>query len=185
MTIKRIDDLANVGSSGLTRRSALRRGAAVTALLGGGLAVRSTAAQDATPRPVEQVPGTVGTLFSVIATNLPAGEVDLSLARVVSQPGDGDLEDYFTFPGPVAFVIESGTMICRCGTADDPCLHLHADGTSTPAPPSPEDIELGPGEGLYIPANTPDSFFVAGAEPVVELDVAIFPSETPPATPAA
>ena len=75
-------------------------------------------------------------------------------------------------------------MVCRCGTVESPCLLLHADGTNEPAPPMPTDIPLAPGEGLYIPTNTPDSFFIPGDEPTVELDLTIFPSQTP-ATPTA
>jgi hypothetical protein len=171
---------ARIACRRLTRRTALASGGAGlgTALLGGGLAARPAAAQDATPSPITevgQVPGTVGTLFSVVAPDLPAPPVEITLARVVSQPGDGDLEDFFTFPGPLAFVLESGTEVCRCGTAESPCLLLHADGTSEPAPPIPADIPLGQGEGLFIPANTPDSFFIPGDEPAVELDLSIFP----------
>ena len=189
MDTRRVEGLAPVRSGGLSRRSALRRGAAATALATGGLAFRPAAAQEATPAPIteaEQVPGTVGTLFSAVATHLPPPPVEITLARAVSQPGDGDLEDYFTFPGPFAFVVESGEIVCRCGTADSPCLLLRADGTSEPAPPVPADIPLGPGEGLYIPANTPDSFFIPGDEPEVELDLSIVPAvgeATPEATP--
>jgi hypothetical protein len=130
------------------------------------------------------VPGTVGTFFSVVAQELPTAPVEITLARAVSQPGDGDLEDYFTFPGPFAFVIESGIIICRCGTDEDPCTILRADGATEAAPPVPADISLGPGEGLFIPANTPDSFTVEGSEPVVELDLSIFPAAEPVGTPA-
>jgi hypothetical protein len=112
----------------------------------------------------------------------------MSLTRVVAQPGDGDLEDYFTFPGPVAFIVESGQVICRCGTAEDPCIILRSDGTNEPAPPVPADIPLGPGEGLYIPTNVPDSFTIPGTEPEYELDLTLWPvgaQATPAASPTA
>jgi hypothetical protein len=176
----------------LTRRATLASGGAglATALLGTGgpTRIRPAAAQEASPSPITeagQIPGTVGTLFSVIAVDLPPAPVEVTLARVVSQPGDGDLEDFFTFPGPLAFVLESGAEVCRCGTAESPCLLLRADGTSEPAPPIPADIPLVPGEGLYIPANTPDSFFIPGDEPAVELDLSIFPPQAPAGTPEA
>ena len=172
----------------ITRRSALRGGATVTALIGVGVTARATAAQEATPVVITDpgmVPGTVGTLFRAVATDLPPSPVQITLARAVAQPGDGDLEDYFTFPGPFAFVVESGVEICRCGTAESPCILLHADGTSEPAPPAPADIRLGPGEGLFIPTNTPDSFTVPGPDPAVELDLSIFPAESPSESPVA
>jgi len=179
---------------GVSRRTALRGlgGGLAAAGLAAGLAGRAAAqgaTPAATPAPITnagQVPGTVGTLFGVVAADLPPAPVEITLARAVSQPGDGDLEDYFTFPGPFAFVVESGVEVCRCGTAESPCLLLRPDGTSEPAPPSPADIRLGPGEGLYIPTNTPDSFFIPGPDPVVELDLSIFPAQTAPeATPEA
>jgi hypothetical protein len=176
-------------SSRLSRRVALLTGAAFGAtsvgLAVGGTAAGGAAAQDASPSPITEIPGAVGTLFSVVAADLPPPPVEVTLARVVSQPGDGDLEDFFIFPGPLAFVLESGAEVCRCGTVESPCLLLHVDGTSEPAPPSPADIPLGPGEGLYIPANTPDSFFIPGDEPAVELDLSIFPAQAAPGTPEA
>lgn len=188
MDANRIDEFTKVRSEGLTRRSALRRGAAATVILGAGLVVRPAAAQDATAVPItdaEMIPGTVGTLFNAVVTDLPPAPVQVTLARAATQPGQGDLDDYFTFPGPFAFVVESGLEICRCGTADTPCLLLRADGTSEPAPPAPADIRLGPGEGLFIPANIPDSFMVPGPDPAIELDLSIFPAEMPAGTPVA
>ncbi len=170
--------------NGLTRRAAMRRGAIATALLGG-LAARPILAQDATPVLVTDIPGTVGTLMSVVTADLPPAPVEIALTRAVTEPGVGDLEDYFTFPGPLAFIIESGTMTCRCGSEGAPCLHLHADGTNEEAPLIPTDIILGPGEGLYVPANTQDSFINPGPDPVVELDLSIFPAEAPDGTPPA
>ena len=178
--------------NGVTRRAALRGvgGGLAAAGLGAGLAGR-VAAQEATPVPITDAamaPGTVGTLFSAVVADLPPAPVEVTLARAVSQPGDGDLEDYFTFPGPFAFVVESGQIVCRCGTAESPCLLLRADGTSEPAPPVPADIPLGPGEGLFIPPNTPDSFTIPGPDPEVELDLSIFPAAaeaTPAASPTA
>ena len=180
-------------ADGVTRRAALRGigGGLAAAGLAAGLAGRAAAqgaTPAATPAPITdagQIPGVAGTLFAVVAADLPPAPVEIALARAVAQPGDGDLEDYFTFPGPFAFVVESGVEVCRCGTAESPCLILRADGTSEPDPPSPADIRLGPGEGLYIPANTPDSFFIPGPDPVVELDLSIFPAQAAPGTPAA
>ena len=129
--------------------------------------------------------GTAGPLFSAVATSLPPGPMQVTLYRGIVQPGDGDLEDYFTFPGPFAFIVESGVEICRCGTVEVPCLLLRADGTSEPAPPAPADIRVGPGQGLFIPANSLDSFAVPGPEPAVELDLSIFPAQAPVGTPVA
>jgi hypothetical protein len=148
----------------------------------GGFAAHSTVAQDASP--VSEVPGVVGALFDILVEDMPPAPVQVTLARVVSQPGDGDLEDYFTLPGPLAFILESGIEVCRCGAEESPCLLLHADGTNEPAPVIPTDIMLGPGEGLYIPANTPDSYFIPGPDPVSEIDLSMFPVESPAATPA-
>jgi hypothetical protein len=144
------------------------------------------AAQESTPVTItgfEELGLTVGTLFSTQIEDLPAAPVEVSLARVTSQPGDGDLDDYFTFPGPVLFIVESGQIICRCGTADDPCIILRTEGANEPAPPVPADIPLGPGEGLYIPTNTPDSFTNPGPDPQVEVDLTIWPAGAQ-ATPA-
>jgi hypothetical protein len=173
-----------VPSTSVTRRTAVRRGVIATAALGG-LAAHPSRAQDASPVQTSDIPGTVGTLLSVVATDIPSGPVEVALSRVVAEAGLGDLEDYFTFPGPLAFIVESGTVICRCGTDESPCLHLHADGSNEPAPVIPTDITLGPGEGLYIPTNTPDSFIVPGPEDEVELDLSIFPAEEPTGTPPA
>ena len=165
----------------MTRRTAVRRGAFASALLGG-WAFRPAAAQDASP--ITDVPGVAGTLFDLPMADIPPAPVQVTLDRVVSQPGDGDLEDYFTLPGPLAFIVESGVEICRCGVEESPCLLLHADGTNEPAPVIPAEIRLGPGEGLYIPANTPDSFYIPGPDPVSEIDLSMFPAEAPTATPA-
>ena len=177
--------------NGVTRRAALRGvgGGLAVAGLGAGLAGR-VAAQEATPPTVTELSelGTVGTLFTAVVADLPPAPVEVTLARLVTQPGEGDLEDYFTFPGPLAFVVESGRVVCRCGTAEAPCFVLRADGTSEPAAPLPADIPLGPGEGLYIPANTPDSFTNPGPDPEVELDLTIWPAgaqATPAASPTA
>src|SRR5688500_10714024 len=86
----------------LTRRTAIGRGVIATAMLGG-LSAPSARAQDASPVQISDIPGTVGTLLSVVATDIPAGPVEIALSRVVSEAGLGDLEDYFTFPGPLAF----------------------------------------------------------------------------------
>lgn len=169
-----------------TSRRTVLSSAAIGAVVGLGTRIGTAGAQEATPAAITDaasVPGTAATFFSVVAQDLPAAPVEITLARAVSQPGDGDLEDYFTFPGPLAFVIESGVIICRCGTDESPCTILRADGTTEAAPPVPADISLGPGEGLFIPANTPDSFIVEGAEPVVELDVSIFPAAELAGTP--
>ncbi len=173
-----------VPTTPVTRRTAVRRGVMTTALLGG-LAADLARAQEASPVQTSDIPGTVGTLMSVVATDIPPGPVEIALARVVSEPGLGDLEDYYTYPGPLAFIVESGTLTCRCGTDESPCLLLHADGTNEPAPVIPTDITLGPGEGLYIPTNTPDSFIVPGPDVEVELDLSIFPAEAPTGTPPA
>lgn len=170
----------------LSRRTVMRS-AAAGAALGLGARIPAAAAQDATPETVTDVADIstmVGTLFSMVTDNLPEGPVEIALARAVTEPGVGDLEDYFTFPGPFAFVVESGAMTCRCGTEESPCTVFRADGTSEPAPPVPADIPLGPGEGLFIPTNSPDSFIVDGDEPEVELDLSIFPVDGPAATPA-
>jgi hypothetical protein len=163
--------------------------AALLAVLGSG--PRHAVAQEATPETVTnlaELEQTVGTLFTTEVADLPPGPVEVTLARVVSQPGDGDLEDYFTFPGPVAFIVESGQIICRCGTAEDPCIILRSEGTNESAPPVPADIPLGPGEGLYIPANVPDSFTIPGQEPETEIDLTLWPAgaqATPAASPTA
>ena len=159
--------------------------AALVAALGSG--PTQVAAQEATPETItgfEELGLTVGPLFSIVLEDLPPTPVEMSLARTSTQPGDGDLEDYFTFPGPTAFIVESGKIICRCGTAEDPCIILRSDGTNEPAPPVPADISLGPGEGLYIPSNVPDSFTNPGPDPQVEIDLALWPAGAQ-ATPAA
>jgi hypothetical protein len=149
------------------------------------------AAQEATPVTVtdfEELGLTVGPLFSIQVEDLPPPPIEMSLVRTTSQPGDGDLEDYFTFPGPVAFIVESGQIVCRCGTAEDPCIILRSEGTNEPAPPVPADIPLGPGEGLYIPTNSPDSFTNPGPDPQVEVDLTLWPvgaQATPAPSPTA
>lgn len=159
---------------------------AAGAVLGVGARTGVVTAQEATPETVTDVADIstmVGTLFSMVTDQLPEPPVEIALARAVTEPGVGDLEDYFTFPGPFAFIVESGAMTCRCGTEESPCTVFRADGTSEPAPPLPADIPLGPGEGLFIPTNTPDSFIVDGDDPEVELDLSIFPAEGPAGTP--
>jgi hypothetical protein len=201
----RIDDPVSSSSERLDARPAngvgrLPRRTVTSGLVGGGalaalvaaLGARPTqgAAQESTPVAVtdfEELGLTVGPLFGIRVEDLPPPPVEVSLARVTSQPGDGDLEDYFTFPGPVAFIVESGRIICRCGTAESPCIILRSEGPNEPAPPVPADIPLGPGEGLYIPTNTPDSFANPGPDPQSELDLTIWPvgaQATPAAGPA-
>jgi hypothetical protein len=195
MESERIDAPQTMGASRLPRRTVtggLAGSGALAALLAA-LGSRSTpvAAQEATPVTVtsfEELGLTVGPLFSIVVEDLPATPVEMSLVRTSTQPGDGDLEDYFTFPGPLAFIVESGTITCRCGTAEDPCIILRSDGTNEPAPPVPADIPLAPGEGLYIPANVPDSFTNPGPDPEVEIDLTLWPvgaQATPAATPTA
>jgi hypothetical protein len=195
MEAERVDARQMIGVSRLPRRTVtggLAGGGALAALLAA-LGSRATrvAAQEATPETIsdfEALGLTVGPLFSIVVEDLPAAPVEMSLARVTSQPGDGDLEDYFTFPGPTAFIVEAGQIICRCGTAEDPCIILRSEGTNEPAPPVPADIPLGPGEGLYIPTNSPDSFTNPGPDPESELDLTIWPAgaqATPVASPTA
>jgi hypothetical protein len=195
MESERVDAPQAMGVSRLPRRTVtggLAGGGALAALLAA-LGSRSTpvAAQEATPVTVtdfEELGLTVGPLFSLVVEDLPAPPVEMSLVRTTTQPGDGDLEDYFTFPGPVAFIVESGQIICRCGTAEDPCIILRSEGTNEPAPPVPADIPLGPGEGLYIPTNTPDSFTNPGPDPQVEIDLTLWPvgaQATPAPSPTA
>ena len=195
MESDRVDTRQTMGVSRLPRRTVaggLAGGGALAALLAAfGSGPARVAAQESTPVTItgfEELGLTVGPLFSPVVEDLPPPPVEIALARVVSQPGDGDLEDYFTFPGPVAFIVESGQIICRCGTAEDPCIILRSDGTNEPAPPVPADIPLGPGEGLYIPTNVPDSFTNPGPDPQSELDVTIWPvgaQATPAASPTA
>ena len=190
MEPEQVDALQAIGVSRLPRRTVtggLVGGGALAALVAA-LGSRPTrvAAQEATPVTItdfEELGLTVGPLFSIQVEDLPPPPVEMSLVRTTSQPGDGDLEDYFTFPGPVAFIVESGQIICRCGTAEDPCIILRSEGTNEPAPPVPADIPLGPGEGLYIPTNTPDSFANPGPDPQVEVDLTIWPvgAQAPPA----
>jgi hypothetical protein len=195
MESEQIDARQAKSVSRLPRRSVtggLVGGSALAALVAA-LGVRPTqvAAQEATPVTItdfEELGLTVGPLFSIQVEDLPPPPVEMSLVRTTSQPGDGDLEDYFTFPGPVAFIVESGQIICRCGTAEDPCIILRSEGTNEPAPPVPADIPLGPGEGLYIPTNTPDSFTNPGPDPQVEVDLTIWPvgaQATPAPSPTA
>jgi hypothetical protein len=168
--------------SRLPRRSVtggLVGGGALAALVAA-LGTRQTqvAAQEATPVTItefEELGLTVGSLFSIQVEDLPPPPVEISLVRTTSEPGGGDLEDYFTFPGPLAFIVESGQVICRCGTAENPCTILRSEGINEPAPPVPADIPLGPGEGLYIPTNTPDSFTNPGPDPQVEVDLTLWP----------
>ena len=195
MEAERVDTGQAMGVSQLPRRTVtggLAGGGALAALLAAlGSRATQVAAQEATPLPVkgfEELPVTIGPLFSTVLEDLPPVPVEVSLVRTTSQPGDGDLEDYFTFPGPVAFILESGQIVCRCGTAESPCTILRSEGTNEPAPPVPADIPLGPGEGLYIPTNVPDSFTVTGPDPEVELDLTIWPAgaqATPVASPTA
>jgi hypothetical protein len=195
MESEQIDARQAKSVSRLPRRSVtggLVGGSALAALVAA-LGARPTqvAAQEATPVTItdfEELGLTVGPLFSIQVEDLPPPPVEMSLVRTTSQPGDGDLEDYFTFPGPVAFIVESGQIICRCGTAEDPCIILRSEGTNEPAPPVPADIPLGPGEGLYIPTNTPDSFTNPGPDPQVEVDLTIWPvgaQATPAPSPTA
>jgi hypothetical protein len=190
-----VDARQAMGVSRLPRRTVtggLAGGGALAALLAA-LGSRATlvAAQEATPLPIkgfEELGLTIGPLFSTVVEDLPPPPVEMSLVRTTSQPGDGDLDDYFTFPGPLAFINESGQIICRCGTTGAPCIILRSDGTNEPAPPVPADIPLGPGEGLYIPTNVPDSFSVTGPDPEVELDLTLWPAgaqATPVASPTA
>jgi hypothetical protein len=195
MESERVDARKSMGVSRLPRRTVtggLAGGGALAALVAalGSQPIR-VAAQESTPVTItgfEELGLTVGTLFSTQIEDLPAAPVEVSLARVTSQPGDGDLDDYFTFPGPVLFIVESGQIICRCGTADDPCIILRTEGANEPAPPVPADIPLGPGEGLYIPTNTPDSFTNPGPDPQVEVDLTLWPvgaQATPAPSPTA
>ena len=195
MESEQIDVRQAKSVSRLPRRSVtggLVGGSALAALVAA-LGARPTqvAAQEATPVTItdfEELGLTVGPLFSIQVEDLPPPPVEMSLVRTTSQPGDGDLEDYFTFPGPVAFIVESGQIICRCGTAEDPCIILRSEGTNEPAPPVPADIPLGPGEGLYIPTNTPDSFTNPGPDPQVEVDLTLWPvgaQATPAPSPTA
>jgi hypothetical protein len=195
MESEQIDARQAKSVSRLPRRSVtggLVGGSALAALVAA-LGARPTqvAAQEATPVTItdfEELGLTVGPLFSIQVEDLPPPPVEMSLVRTTSQPGDGDLEDYFTFPGPVAFIVESGQIICRCGTAEDPCIILRSEGTNESAPPVPADIPLGPGEGLYIPTNTPDSFTNPGPDPQVEVDLTIWPvgaQATPAPSPTA
>jgi hypothetical protein len=195
MESERVDAPQAIGVSRLPRRtvtSGLAGGAALAALVAA-LGARPTqvAAQESTPETItdfEELGLVAGPLFSIQVEDLPPTPVEVSLVRTTSQPGDGDLEDYFTFPGPVFFIVESGQVICRCGTAEDPCIILRSEGTNEPAPPVPADIPLGPGEGLYIPTNTPDSFTNPGPDPQVEIDVTMWPvgaQATPAPSPTA
>jgi hypothetical protein len=195
MESERIDARQTMSESRLPRRTVtggLAGGGALAALVAA-LGARPTrvAAQEATPETIagfEDLGLTVGPLFSTVVEDLPSAPVEMSLTRVTSQPGDGDLDDYFTFPGPVLFIVESGQIICRCGTAEDPCIILRSEGTNEPAPPVPADIPLGPGEGLYIPTNSPDSFINPGPDPQVELDLTLWPvgaQATPAPSPTA
>ena len=195
MESERVDARQANNVSRLPRRTVtggLAGGGALAALVAA-LGSRSTqvAAQESTPVTItgfEELGLTVGPIFSTVVEDLPPAPVEMSLARVTSQPGDGDLDDYFTFPGPLAFIVESGQIICRCGTAEAPCIILRSDGTNEPAPPIPADIPLGPGEGLYIPSNTPDSFTNPGPDPQVELDLTLWPvgaQATPAPSPTA
>jgi len=163
-------------SNRTSRRTALRRGAMAVALTGSGLAVRSASAQEATPdAPLTTIPGFAGPILSAVFTDLPTAPAEVSISRAVTQPGEGDIEDFFAFAGPLAFIVESGVLTCRCGTAENPCILIGPTGAGEPAPPIPADILLGPGQGLYIPANTQDSYTNAGDEPVVEIDLLILP----------
>ncbi len=195
MESERVDARKSMGVSRLPRRTVtggLAGGGALAALVAalGSQPIR-VAAQESTPVTItgfEELGLTVGPLFSIQVEDLPPPPVEMSLARVTSQPGDGDLDDYFTFPGPVLFIVESGQIICRCGTAEDPCIILRSEGTNEPAPPVPADIPLGPGEGLYIPTNTPDSFTNPGPDPQVEVDLTLWPvgaQATPAPSPTA
>ncbi len=182
MELKQVDARQAMGVSRLPRRTVtggLAAGGALAALVAAlGSRPIQVAAQESTPVTItgfEELGLTVGPLFSTQLEDLPATPVEVSLARVTSQPGDGDLDDYFTFPGPVLFIVESGQIIFLCGTADDPCIILRSEGANEPAPPVPADIPLGPGEGLYIPTNTPDSFTNPGPDPQVEVDLTIWP----------
>jgi hypothetical protein len=182
MESERVDARQAIGVSRLPRRTVtggLAGGGALAALVAAfGSGPTRVAAQEATPVTVtdfEELGLTVGSLFSTQVEDLPPPPVEIRLVRTTSQPGGGDLEDYFTFPGPTAFIVESGQIICRCGTAKDPCIVLRSEGINEPAPPVPADIPLGPGEGLYIPTNSPDSFANPGPDPQVEVDLTIWP----------
>jgi hypothetical protein len=195
MELEQVDARQAMGVSRLPRRTVtggLAAGGALAALVAAlGSRPIQVAAQESTPVTItgfEELGLTVGPLFSIQVEDLPPPPVEMSLARVTSQPGDGDLDDYFTFPGPVLFIVESGQIICRCGTAEDPCIILRSEGTNEPAPPVPADIPLGPGEGLYIPTNTPDSFTNPGPDPQVEVDLTLWPvgaQATPAPSPTA
>jgi len=188
---ERVDARQAVGSGDLSRRTVaggLAAGGALAALLATlGSTQERVAAQDATPGPLA-----AGPILNAIFTDLPPVPVEVSISRSVTQPGEGDLDDVLTFPGPVAFIVEEGVLTCRCGTAENPCMIIRATGPGEPAPPWPAEIDLHPGEGLYIPFNTPDSFLNRGDVPEVEIDLLIAPAQasagaamgTPEGTPA-
>src|SRR5215204_5380596 len=127
MESERIDARQAMSESRLPRRTVtggLAGGGALAALVAA-LGARPTrvAAQEATPETIagfEDLGLTVGPLFSTVVEDLPSAPVEMSLARVTSQPGDGDLDDYFTFPGPVLFIVESGQIICAAGPPRNP-----------------------------------------------------------------
>src|SRR5215207_8852628 len=104
MESERIDARQTMSESRLPRRTVtggLAGGGALAALVAalGARPIR-VAAQEATPETVtgfEELGLTVGPLFSAVVEDLPPPPVEMSLARVTSQPGDGDLADYFTF----------------------------------------------------------------------------------------
>jgi hypothetical protein len=168
--------LQSIGARDLSRRTiagGLAGGGALAALLAAlGSGRAGAAIQDATPEPLA-----AGPILNAIFTDLPAAPVEVSISRSVTQPGEGDLDDILTFPGPVAFIVEQGVLTCRCGTAENPCMIIHATGAGEPAPPWPAEIDLHPGEGLYIPFNVPDSFLNRGDVPEVEIDLLIAPAQ--------
>ena len=195
MESEQIDARQAKSVSRLPRRTVtggLVGGGALAALLAAlGSRPTQVAAQEATPVTIadfEELGLTVGPLFSIVVEDLPPPPVEMSLVRTTSQPGDGDLEDYFTFPGPSRLHHRVRADHLPLRDRRGPLHHSAIGGHQRAGATVPADIPLGPGEGLYIPANSPDSFTNPGPDPRVELDVTLWPvgaQATPAPSPTA
>jgi hypothetical protein len=154
--------------STVSRRSALRLGAAGAALALAGRDQGPTAAQEATPAAGECVAtapsmqdgiGFVQLLVGGIVRDMPSGPIEVRLSRLAMAMGT--VIEAAAVPHPALMYIETGTTACpggpgRVGYGPDGKVIEVTTGTGIQYTPA--------GSMQYIPANVPDGAGNEGTE---------------------
>ena len=155
-----------------TRRAVIGGASALAVALAFGRRIGSAAAQEATPSPDPE--GVAGEILGAgVPTAVP--DMELVLRRTIITPGGG-LPPH-SHPGPLLFVVDSGTWgFTPLAGSNIQLTRAAGDGSPTPAeePPLGVELILTAGDALFI-EDPQDQMRNAGEDDVVLLIATLTP----------